>query len=292
MTAFAIIGTTCFSKGVERIFSAEGFSESFRDFVISTCGLSNPYTSTLNHYGTVDLGTMSYETPLSILIRRLGTTNPLIYDRIFGRMVTLPTLTQYIPERFYFESVAGSIYCSSRSGIPLVRYDLKDHGGVIPYTTMMKDLSEVGIDMDVSIRDADIRDTVWSLPFVHVYERGDFSVSFFAFQLYPETIRKALRNAEFGRTITGKFTMMVTFDANANQQLEIHIERKPGTHISASMKTKLVLRIIETLMHDSSEYRVTRSIYPKQTVPRLTFWPYGHPTYFSGKGKQQWVKKI
>ena len=52
------------------VFSAEGFSENFRDFVLKTCGSKNVYTTTLNHYGTVDLGTMSYETPVAIYVRR------------------------------------------------------------------------------------------------------------------------------------------------------------------------------------------------------------------------------
>jgi phenylacetate-coenzyme A ligase PaaK-like adenylate-forming protein len=38
------------------IFSAEGFSETFRDYVAEVAGLKNAYLDTLNHYGTVDQG--------------------------------------------------------------------------------------------------------------------------------------------------------------------------------------------------------------------------------------------
>ena len=37
-----------------------------------------------------------------------------------------------------------------------------------------------------------VTNTIWRLPFVYVYERSDFSVSFYAFQIYPETIKRAL----------------------------------------------------------------------------------------------------
>lgn len=273
------------------IFSAEGFSETFRDYVIETCKLVNPYTATLNHYGTVDMGTMSYETPLAILIRRLGMVTPDLYTKIFADSNKLPTLTQYIPEHFYFESQAGNIYCTADSGIPLVRYDLKDHGGVISFGQMTGILDDLDIDVEQVSRRANIYRSVWPLPFVYVYERSDFSVSFFAFQIYPETIRKALQQKQFEQSITGKFTMMVTFDTHANQQLEIHIEKKPDSAVSPGLKKRITHSIIDVLVKENSEYRKTREEYPAQTTPLLTFWPYEHPTYFSGKGKQQWVKK-
>jgi phenylacetate-CoA ligase len=269
------------------IFSAEGFSETFRDYIIESAKLTNPYTTTLNHYGTVDMGTMSYETPLAILLRRMGTTDPGVYQALFGQVHKLPTLTQYIPEHFYFESVNNNLYCTADSGIPLVRYDLKDHGGVIPLTPLTSRVPKLASH----IQKARISDTIWSLPFVYVYERSDFSVSFFAFQIYPETIRKALQQRAFAPMITGKFTMMVTFDTKASQQLEIHIETMPNARIPQSIKTQIQKTIIQYLLAENSEYRRTREEFADQTTPRLIFWPYADPTYFSGKGKQQWVKK-
>jgi phenylacetate-CoA ligase len=47
------------------VFSAESFTENFRDYILNQAGLSNPYLSTLNHYGTVDQGTLAYETPIA-----------------------------------------------------------------------------------------------------------------------------------------------------------------------------------------------------------------------------------
>ena len=49
------------------IFSAEGFSDSFREHILTHTNKKNKLTASLNHYGTVDLGTMSHETPLAIL---------------------------------------------------------------------------------------------------------------------------------------------------------------------------------------------------------------------------------
>lgn len=273
------------------IFSAEGFSETFRDYVIRIAGLDNPYISTLNHYGTVDLGTMSYETPLAIFLRRLSISNISIHKTLFGRVTKLPTLTQYIPEHFYFESVDGNLLCSAQSGIPLVRYDLKDHGGVLSFSTLSEQLSRHSIRLTESTKTAHISETVWNLPFVYVSERSDFSVSFYAFQIYPETIKIALEQRKFEHELTGKFTLIVTQDKNANQQLEIHIETKPSITISNTTKKQISQHIIHSLMRGNAEYRKTREEFPTRTVPHLIFWPYHHPTHFGGRGKQLWIKK-
>src|SRR3989344_16598 len=116
---------------VKFFFAAEGFSETFRDYVLRQVGALNPYLSSFNHYGTADLGTMSHETPLSILLRRLATKNITLYQSVFLESNNQPTLTQFIPELFFFEEANKGLLCSSFSGLPLVRYDLKDRGGVL-----------------------------------------------------------------------------------------------------------------------------------------------------------------
>ncbi len=162
------------------IFSAEGFTEQFRDYVVKKTGLTNIYTDTLNHYGTVDLGTMSYETPLAILIRRLAAKNKELYKELFQHHQKMPTLTQYIPELFYFEAENNALLCSARSGIPLVRYNLHDSGGICTSGQIHDLFAAHGISLKHEVAQAGIKETVWDLPFVYVYERSDFSVSFFA----------------------------------------------------------------------------------------------------------------
>lgn len=273
------------------VFSAEAFSESFRDYVQKKTGLKNIYVDTLNHYGTVDLGTMSHETPLCVLLRRLGMENKSVYALLFDQILKLPTLTQYNPSQFYFEDVDSSLYCSAYSGLPLIRYDLKDNGGVRKYSHIVSKLQDMGIDIVEEMRKRHLQDTIWKLPFVYVYERSDFSVSFFAFQIYPETIRRALQEELFESFITGKFTMQVLYDDNANQQLIIHIEMKKDMSMEDSVKDKIIEKLVYYLLNENSEYRKTYEEYSMQLIPNLVFWPYEDPTYFRPGVKQKWVKK-
>lgn len=273
------------------IFSAEGFTETFRDHICDIANIKDPIRRTLNHYGTVDLGTMSYETPLSILARKITTKNLDVYKSMWGDSIKLPTLTQYIPEMFYFEEVENNLLCSAFSGLPLVRYDLGDIGGVANFDEVLDVYKEYGIDLIKEAKKEGISDITWKLPFVWVFERNDFSVSFYAFQIYPSTIRKALQLSKFDSKVTGKFTMIVKFDKSHNQYLEINIEMMDGKKADSKLKKNLKDGIVKSLLKESSEYRETYKLRGKIIEPKLVMWNYEDTHFFKPGIKQKWVKK-
>lgn len=273
------------------IFSAEGFSENFRDYVGEVAGLKNVHMDTLNHYGTVDQGTLAHETPLSILIRRLALKQPSLYDSIFPATRKLPTLCQYDPELFFFEQTDQHLLCSSYSGLPLVRYDLKDCGGVLSFEDMMRRVRDAGIDLEKQTVKAGIEETLWKWPFVFVYERSDLSVSLYAFLVYPETIRRALEETEFQSSITGKFAMVTRYDEAQDQYLEINVELKRGTEQCESLGESIQNAVTTWLLRENSEFSKTHTEIGSRIRPRIVFWPYEHPAHFKPGGKQQWVIK-
>ena len=275
------------------VFSAEGFSEDFRDYIYKKTGNHNIYFDSLNHYGTVDQGTIAHETPLSILIRRLAIKDENIFKSIFGDSPLLPTLAQYLPELFYFEVVDGGVVCSSYSGLPLVRYDLKDNGGVVGFEEMKKLFLDNGVDLIKEAKKEGIEKSIWNLPFVFVRERKDMCVSLSGAGIYPETIKQVIEKEKFQRYFTGKFTMIVKRDENQDPYLEINIELKKDTEKpSAELQNIIIEKIVENLLKMNSEYKV---IYTdrghEKASPRLEFWTYGSSKYFGGGGKQKWSIK-
>lgn len=275
------------------VFSAEAFSEDFRDYIAEKSGIKNIYRDTLNHYGTVDQGTLAHETSLAVLIRRLAVTNEKVFRVVFGGDVSkLPTLAQYDPELFFFEENNGGLICSSYSGLPLVRYDLKDSGGIFTFDSVMDGFKNLGIDLYSESENVGVGDIVWRLPFVYVYERKDLAVSMGGAIIYPETIRKALSDGQISKIITGKFTMVVERDINQNQNLEINIELKNVIkEVSSEEREFIEDSILRQLLKENSEFR---SVFYDQrqgkSLPVIKFWPYEHLEYFKVGGKQKWVK--
>ncbi len=275
------------------IFSAEAFSETFRDYIAKKAGLKNPLLNTLNHYGTVDMGTMAHETPLSILIRRIAVQNTGLYPVTFKDGHKLPTLAQFLPELFYFEEEDGKLFCSAKSGIPLMRYDLKDNGGVFSLENIKQKFLGHGrkINLVSEAEKAGIGNTLWNLPFVYVYERNDFSVSLYGGNVYPENIRNALQETSLENEFTGKFTMLIKNDEQENQRLEINAELKHNVQPSEILKRQATEIIVKKLLAENSEYRSGYSQMREKLVPNVILWPYEHPSYFHSGGKQKWVKK-
>lgn len=277
-------------NNVKFIFSAEAFSEKFRDYVFEKVGMKDPIRGTLNHYGTVDLGTMAHETPLSIMIRRwlLFTGNQQL---VFPEAHKQPTLCQYNPELFYFEEKEHNLYCSAYSGIPLFRYDLKDYGGVIEYDQLIKVLAAAGLDVDAEMSKLGLQDTHWKLPFVYVYERNDFSVSYYAFNLYPDPIRKALLGVQFQDILTGKFMMFVEYSSEGRQQLIINVECAHAISGSKELEQSVISTLHEALLVESTEYPEVYSMYGNEAKPHVQLFEYEHPEHFRSGTKQKWVIK-
>ena len=234
---------------------------------------------------------MSHETPLAILVRRLAIKNKELYRDLFNEISKLPTLTQYIPELFFFEMAHDSVVCSSFGGIPLVRYDLKDSGGLLSFNDVAALFQQKGMDLATEAKRAGIFDTLQHLPFVYVYERKDFSVSLYGGNIYPEHIRMALTQRTCASKVTGKFTITVKHTRLQNPYLEINIELQKNIEPTATLRHLLQETIVATLLKYNSEYQSNYSRVGKKVIPKIVFWEYGHPKYFSGKGKQKWTEK-
>jgi phenylacetate-CoA ligase len=274
------------------VFSAEGFGERFRDHIAEHAGLANVYRDTLNHYGTVDLGTMAYETPLATHMRRTALKDKRLYGALFAEPSRLPTLAQYLPEHFYFESIeAHGIACTADGGLPLIRYDLNDHGGVTPFPDAWDAFEAATDGADRALATAKIADTVFKLPFVHVYERDDFSVVLYGANIYPEHVRLALESKPCAAYLTGKCTLRITETRKAEPKLEIHAELKKGARPPSDFSRVVVDAVVKSLLEHNSEYRSNYGSVPRKVTPKVILWPFGDEKYFSGRGKQKWIDK-
>ncbi len=271
------------------LFAAEAFTESFRDYVAHKAGIKNLHNETLNIYGTADIGAMAFETPTSILIRRLVLHRPELAQKIFGNIKRTPTLAQYNPLFVHFECLNGEVVLTGNNEIPLVRYAVGDHGGVFSFAKLNDILKREGVDLAKEARAAKVR--LEELPFVFVYERTDLSTTLYGLQIYPEVIREVLLEKRFQSALTGKFTMITAYDKKKNQQLQIHIEEKRGRSIKKSEIRSLEKSIVEALRTRNSEFRELSDFLGKRAYPKLHFWPLGHSTHFQVGAKQKWVKK-
>ena len=277
---------------VRFLFAAEAFTENFRDYVCKKAKVGNPLLDTLNIYGTADAGAMACETPLSIVVRRLALKDPLLFKDLFGQIEKTPTLAQYNPEHIEFEASSGEILLSANTAMPLIRYAVGDHGGVLEYAHIKQIMHRYNIDLELQLKELGIqRYANLKQPFIYVYERSDLSVTLHGIIIYPEFIKECLLANNMAKNLTERFTMATKNDVHHNQFLQVNLEMQKGVRPTTKLEQAALAAIKASLIKKSSEFaEVTRSRLTNGLV-QVVLWPNGHPRYFTPDTKQKWVER-
>ena len=274
------------------LFAAESFTETFRNFVCEKAGIPDPVRNTLNIYGSADIGAMANETPLSIFIRRQVIEKPDLYGEIFNYAERTPTLAQFNPEFITFEEVDGELFLTGNGALPLIRYAIGDHGGVVSYDVIQTTMQKHGINLDDELVKAGLSEIVEKdHPFVYVYERVDMSVTLHGLNIYPEFIKEALLLPEFAELVTERFTMATKYDARHNQFLQVNVEMQAEIKESEELLEKIKQAIHQSLVQRSSEFAEVAKSRKADELIQIILWEKGHPRYFAPGTKQKWVEK-
>lgn len=274
------------------MFAAEAFTERFRNYLCKKAGIDNPLLDTLNIYGTADIGAMAHETPLSILARRLIIEDPLLIKEAFGQIEKTPTLAQYNPDFINFEQVEGQIVLTGNAALPLIRYAVGDHGGIISYEKLEQLFRTHKIDLRAEIKKAGIQNTIHKFPFVFVYERVDLAATLHGIIIYPEFIKEALLKQRMVTYFTERFTMATKNDIHHNQFLRINIELKKDVRANDEIREFALKTIRRTLIEKSSEFAEVSKSRINAELIKLVLWENGNPRYFAPGTKQKWVEKL
>lgn len=269
------------------VFAGEVFSEEWRDLMCTRIGSTSPHLDTASLYGTADAGVLGNETPLSIYIRRYLANRPDIARELFGES-RLPTLVQYDPSSRYFEVHDHTLVLTADGGVPLVRYHIADKGGIIDYQQMLEFLARHGFDPLAELRQQGIADAI-PLPFVYVFGRADFTVSYFGANVYPENIAVGLEQPDIQHHVTGKFVLEVIETAEGNKQLAITVELLPGSEADTALQQRIAQSITEQLLRLNSEF--ANYVPAEYQQPQIVLLPAGHPDYFPVGIKHRYTRK-
>jgi phenylacetate-CoA ligase len=268
------------------VFAGEVFSEEWRELVCRRVGSERPWRDTASLYGTADAGVLGNETPVSILIRRHLAAHPDLARELFGQS-RLPTIVQYDPTHRFFEVDDGRLLFSGDNGIPLVRYNILDTGGVMGFAEMTSLLKEHGWDMELG--GAERVRGVRPLPFVWVFGRSDFTVSYFGANVFPENITVGLEQPEIQDWVTGKFVLQVMEDEDANSLLSLVVEMTPAVEPSEERRRRIEESVLIELLRLNSEFANYVPTEHRRVHTRLT--PAGDPEYFPVGVKHRYTRR-
>jgi phenylacetate-CoA ligase len=271
-------------KPVKLLMAGEVFSEEWRSIVCERLGARQPELATASLYGTADGGVLANETPLSILVRRELAQAPALARELFGE-ARLPTLCQYDPCHRYFEAEAGELLFTGDGGIPLVRYKILDRGGVHGFDALTSRLAEREVDVSGKLGALAAR----RLPFVHVFGRSSFALSFYGANVYPENVAVGIEQPALLAALSGKFVMQIEHDADQNPSLAIAVELLPGQAASDALAVDVAASIQRELERLNSEF----ANYAPDSArrPRVRLLAHADPSYFPVGVKHRYTRE-
>lgn len=275
--------------GLKIGLGGEGYSEDWREYVRGLIGLGpKDLMGIAGGYGAADLGmSVGREYPISVLVRKLANRDKALARDLFGEEA-IPSLCQYNPAAFHIEAVGGDLVFSCRAGVPLIRYNIHDRGGVIPFERLLEIVRSHGSDPIGLLAEYGYttRD-IWRLPFFYVYGRSDGTVIIDGTNVYPENVEPALSSEDW--RLIRSHQLAVTQDQKYAEHFHVYLELRedapwPGHRERAALETRLGERILTALCETNTDYRDAYQNNPATCRPLVRLFAYGEgPFQDSGR---------
>jgi len=269
------------------ILAGENFSEKWRSMLLKIAGNGGGLNRSVSIYGTADAGSLGHENPFTVMLRKLAGDHKEFKKELFGEISFIPTVVAYYPNQIFFELINGELVFTVKSGIPLVRYNIKDRGLLLSNKYVFSVLKRHKLERHLP---KDLKK--WRNPLIVLKGRNDVSVTFYALNIYPENLKAGLEDDSALSLVTGKYVARTEHSKDFREQkFHIDIELKP--YIAPAKKIEKIVSdaVFKHLIRLNTEYRkLYRSIHDK-ALPIINLVPYDHEQFISKKGKHRWFRK-
>lgn len=238
---------------IHLILGEEPFPENFRRYLEHLLGKRGGLSLILSSFGISEFGlNLFYETPQTVLIRRLAEERPQLRSALFGEKTKVtPLLFQYEPPRIYVEEIRGELVITNLSPgtkLPLMRYRSGDLGRVITYSHLAEILQRLNLGFYLP---------TLSLPLVALEARNEF-VKINATKIFPEQIKAALYcDWKLASSFTGYFRLTKEKDF-----LKIEAQLKKDIPLNQRLKENFINYISRNI-----QVKFKLNIYPYEKFP-------------------------
>jgi phenylacetate-CoA ligase len=127
------------------------------------------------------------------------------------------------------------------------------------------------------------------LPFVYVFGRSNFTVSYFGAKIYPENITVGLEQDPVAGWVTGKFVLQAVEGLDRAPHLAIAVELAPGIEADEPKRDAVAQSILTQLLRLNSEFQAYTP--PEYRLPRVTLKATGDPDRFPTGVKHRYTRK-
>src|SRR5262249_2208178 len=125
-----------------------------------------------------------------------------------------------------------------------------------------------------------------AMPFVYVFGRSDFTVSFYGANVYPENVIVGLEAREVCDFVTGKFVMEVVEGSQEPPALSLTVELSPGEAATEERTVLVADCVTRELLRLNSEF--ANYVPAERRTPRVALLATGDPRYFPAGVKHRY----
>jgi phenylacetate-CoA ligase len=154
---------------------------------------------------------------------------------------------------------------------------------VVAYDDMLAFLRERELDPP-----AEVASRARELPFVFVFGRSFFTVSYFGANVYPENVTVGFEQPPVCDWVTGKFVLEAGEDDDRCRVLSVAVELAPGAEASEERERAVAESIVAQLLRLNGEF--ANYVPPERRLPRVSLVPAGDPEYFPRGVKHRYTR--
>jgi len=264
---------------VHLLTGGEGFVEEWRSYVLSHF---REGATIYSIYGAIDLDVgIAMETPLSVALRGLMDRDREFSSKLLGTDRTPCFLGQYSPFHFHIQEAVNekeikeleTTLLNFQCTVPMIKYNIGDEGGVVPFLRMKEILINRGYDFEALVETNRFSPVV-PYPFLYLYGRSDGTVTINGALISPNDIYKIiLSDVEMNASIRN-FKLSVEMDEAKTIRLFIYLEARAGAFVQESTAKRFGDVIISKMLESNPCFRIAYTKSPDKSEPVVRVFPF------------------
>ncbi len=220
-------------------------------------------------------GVIGYESRLCLLIRRLCVRTPGLAEALFGSPI-VPSLNQYNPLNTFLEIHDGEILLTTRGGVPLIRYNTHDRGGLLSLEELTIRCRAFGIDLRQELQARGFGPEYFRpLPFMYAFGRSD-AVTVHGANVYVDQVTDILAQPALRGSNTGHFRMAALDRPDGHTVLHLQVELSAGVEASDALRALYELSVLRGLRRVNSEFQSAYEASAGRIEVAVDLLPHGH----------------
>lgn len=252
-------------------YTSARLSENRRNYLANIVSSTESRYDVLGFYACSETGIVGIETKDTIDILQYTGDNPELSLELFGDSQA-PTFIEYNPHDKYLEAVDGNIVVTADQPAPLLRFDMKDRGGILTGDQILAIIDKFNIAVSQNISDKH---------FAYIFGRSD-AVRILN-NIYVDDILYCLENSKYEKRFTHNFKYGLE-ESGLKNRLKLLVYLKKGEKVDEDEKADFVDELYENLSKVNADFRmIQRGISIEKF--HVEFLPDSEDRYQHGKFK-------